>query len=790
MSNKDPALIKPIDDVTYSLPKKKGFSFTRERVLAFVILVIGVIVLIVGIVLIATASQKKAAACDDKTRVDPSFSEEANRVGLGEFLDHVRKTYYKLHPYNAFYDPDVVTPDQAKSRFSVFDPSPKMIKTRTDTAFKLLKQLNEKQIDANKLKPRERRALAQMKHYLAHVFGEPYTVNYYAGDWLQGPNSFCWQPICFVSYHIYNVLTHFKPSSISDVELVLKTLKDHKAAFEQYVSNIKLGVQKGMVRSVEECKAGYDAISRSYYNVSLHGETGVLKEWYARMAVSPEYYKHLTAKVKEEWKSVHKKNINESVTEYLIEYIGKPIAEMIRYIKNEYQSHCVPSSVASGLAGLPVKYVYNNGVPDTSKPTDPTLPMTNMILNGSTAYEKIMPYFTTNDMTPDHVHDLGWKMLDILYPKVVEIAKQITKIQKNDSAVVEFRKLLNSSDSYFNDPIPRNESDENAHRLCSDLKGAQKYCPQRWKAMQMWFKEARRVMSLLDPKIVNMFYFTGPKHTTPNCPVDLSPNLNPSSGAQSYEQSDKECSKSAFYNIPFFLGRVGPRYSEWSVNAHEARPGHHLQVQGGVEHFYDDQGGTIAWLNKETYYTAFTEGWALYAENPLISEDTDTYKDEPMQRFGMLKWQLWRAIRLIVDTGLHYKGMTRAEALKLLDEKAWDGTDLAEKEITRYQSNPGQATAYMIGQIDIKNARKKATDVLGKDFDLRDFHYQVLSQGSSPLGYLSDHVQRYIECKKDTSKEGCKMILEPVKKKSKSDQGLAKKRKYPLPLRPRKVHYI
>lgn len=273
MSNRDPALLKPIDDVTYTT-KRKRFPFTRERVLAFVILVVGVIVLIIGIALIATASQAKSSECKDKSKPDSSFSEEANRVGLGEFLDNVRRTYFRLHPYNVFHNPDVLTSEQAKKGYSVFDPSPKMIKTRTDTAFKLLHQLNEKQIDTNKLKPRESKALAQMKHYLAHIFGEPYTVNYYAGDWLQGPNSFCWQPICSVGYHIYNVLTYFRPLSIAHVEVLLKTLKDHKAAFEQYVSNIKLGVQKGMVRSVEECKAGYDSISRTYYNISLHGEKG------------------------------------------------------------------------------------------------------------------------------------------------------------------------------------------------------------------------------------------------------------------------------------------------------------------------------------------------------------------------------------------------------------------------------------------------------------------------------------------------------------------------------------
>ena len=83
---------------------------------------------------------------------------------------------------------------------------------------------------------------------------------------------------------------------------------------------------------------------------------------------------------------------------------------------------------------------------------------------------------------------------------------------------------------------------------------------------------------MLYPKIVDLFYFAGDKHTTPNCPVDLRPDLNPSSGIQSYDGSDPMCSKPAFYNIPFFMERLGPKFSEWSINSHEARPGHQIQV--------------------------------------------------------------------------------------------------------------------------------------------------------------------------------------------------------------------
>lgn len=267
---------------------------------------------------------------------------------------------------------------------------------------------------------------------------------------------------------------------------------------------------------------------------------------------------------------------------------------------------------------------------------------------------------------------------------------------------------------------------------------------------------------MLDPQTNDMFHFSGLKHTTPNCPIDIAPSFNPSKGAQSYLRSTKDCSRNSHYNIPFFMERPGPKYSEWSVNAHEARPGHHTQVQGLVEHFRDSCGGVIGWLDRSTYYTAFTEGWALYAENPLIAKETNVYDNEPFQKYGMLKWQVWRALRLVVDTGLHYKSFSRDEALGYFAKYAWDTSDTAEKEITRYQSGPGQATAYMIGQLKIMELRDYATKELGDDFNLKDFHFYLLAQGSAPLSYLEEGIHEYVRCAKDKDQEGCKDVLNPV----------------------------
>ncbi|KAJ7390544.1 hypothetical protein OS493_024581 [Desmophyllum pertusum] len=115
-------------------------------------------------------------------------------------------------------------------------------------------------------------------------------------------------------------------------------------------------------------------------------------------------------------------------------------------------------------------------------------------LNGTKAYESIMPYFTTITKTPDQVHQLGREMLKKLYPEVLEIARSVTKQTNNDTAKELFIKRLNESDMYFTDkPFHANESDDNAHKLCSSVEGAKKYCPKRWEAMQNWFAEARRV---------------------------------------------------------------------------------------------------------------------------------------------------------------------------------------------------------------------------------------------------------------------------------------------------------
>ena len=231
----------------------------------------GLICLITGIVLLT-----RDTPCD---RITPGISErcsysgEAMRGDLDTFLQKVQDSYYRLHPNKIAYKPRV-SPSEIREKYRSYDPSPSNIKLITDEAWALLDEINKTHFEVHKLKPRERKALAQVKHYLQHVFGTPYDVNYYAGDFLMGPNLWCWQPLCDVTYEIKDSLYHFKPNTTKDLENLRKKLEEIKQTFFQYRQNLEYGVLVGMVRSVEECKAGINGFASYFRQISFKGAKG------------------------------------------------------------------------------------------------------------------------------------------------------------------------------------------------------------------------------------------------------------------------------------------------------------------------------------------------------------------------------------------------------------------------------------------------------------------------------------------------------------------------------------
>ena len=261
-----------------------------------IIVFLGVVCLIIGIVLISLAKNKKP--CEESERTDEqknqvhnvnettisnlcASSEEANRVSFSQFLEKVQENTFMLNPNMLIFKPRVSS-EEIRTQFKPYDPTPSEIKRRTDEAWRLLAEINNTDVDETKLNPRERKALAQVKFYLLHVFGQPYDANYYNADWMLGPNFFCWQPICHLGGEMSNHLHFFEPRNATDLEVISNILQAYNKSIHQYIDNVKLGVKSGMVGSVEECRAGLDSIKNMYSHIAVNhtGDTKIKKYIY------------------------------------------------------------------------------------------------------------------------------------------------------------------------------------------------------------------------------------------------------------------------------------------------------------------------------------------------------------------------------------------------------------------------------------------------------------------------------------------------------------------------------
>ena len=183
--------------------------------------------------------------------------------------------------------------------------------------------------------------------------------------------------------------------------------------------NIALGVQAGMVRSSIDCKAGLDAFKEKYPMVATrNSSTGVLEEWYTQHYLKRSYLAKLEREVNASWRQQHGgQSVREAIKEALLKGIGQPLINLIHYLEFTHSRHCVPNDVASGLANLPVDFVYTDGVP--GKRTTKILPGTNRTLSGKETYRRILSYFTTTDITPEEVHENGTSLLDSLLMPLV-----------------------------------------------------------------------------------------------------------------------------------------------------------------------------------------------------------------------------------------------------------------------------------------------------------------------------------------------------------------------------------
>lgn len=236
----------------------------------------------------------------------------------------------------------------------------------------------------------------------------------------------------------------------------------------------------------------------------------------------------------------------------------------------------------------------------------------------------------------------------------------------------------------------------------------------------------------MDSKLPQLF------KTLPRIPYGVIPvpaNIAPKYTTGRYEESSRNDQPGNYWVNTYRLDRR-PLYVLTALTLHEAVPGHHLQISLAKE-----MKGVPKFRNR-TYISAFGEGWGLYAE--YLGLEVDMY-DDPYHNFGRLTYEMWRACRLVVDTGMHSQGWSRAEAINFLASNTALSLHNVKTEIDRYISWPGQALSYKMGELTIKRLRKKAEQALGENFDLRDFHDELLKHGSMPLSMLDRVITAYID---------------------------------------------
>ncbi len=311
--------------------------------------------------------------------------------------------------------------------------------------------------------------------------------------------------------------------------------------------------------------------------------------------------------------------------------------------------------------------------------------------DGKANYRQAIREYTTLDLSPEDIHKLGLS-------EVAKLHAQMVEVMHETGFKGDFPAFL--------------------HYLRTDPKFYAK-TPQELLNRAAW------IAKVFDGKASQYFgYLPRARFTIKPVPPDVAPFYTSGRGGPGLYLVNT-------YDLPH-----RPLYNLTALTLHESAPGHAFQIPIALEHKNQPE------FRQHDYISAYGEGWALYCEK--LGVEMGMY-ETPYDRFGMLGWQIWRAVRLVVDTGIHSQGWTREQSLKYMHDYTALPDHEIETEVDRYIAWPGQALSYYLGELAILRAREKAEKALGPKFNIRAFHDTVLELGSVPLPVLTARIDRFIK---------------------------------------------